>query len=69
MVGDLNLPDGSGLDLMQELAEKCHIKGIAYTGDDADLARVLAAGYTSHLIKPIDFSVLLDTVEQIMAGT
>ncbi len=56
LISDIGLPDGSGLDLMQELrAGNKKIRGIALTGYGLaqDLERSQQAGFTHHLIKPV----------------
>ena len=65
LICDLGLPDASGLVLMRELKTRKAMKGIALTGsDDADDIRdCREAGFTEHLIKPLDF----DRLEQILA--
>jgi CheY-like chemotaxis protein len=71
LIGDLHLPDGNGLDLMRELAAKCKIAGIAFTGYGRaeDVAAARAAGYSAHLLKPASFNVLIETIERILAET
>jgi DNA-binding NtrC family response regulator len=65
LIGDLGLPDGSGLDLMREIADKCHIKGIAYTGYgyEQDVASAREAGYFASLVKPVDLNTFFKTIE------
>lgn len=55
VVSDLGLPDGSGLELMRELADRFGLKGIALSGYgmESDLQASAAAGFVHHLIKPI----------------
>jgi CheY-like chemotaxis protein len=68
LVGELTLPDGSGLDLMREVAAACGIKGIAFTGwgqrEDIDNAR--AAGFSLHLLKPVSVDVLIRSVQEVL---
>jgi CheY-like chemotaxis protein len=68
LIGDIGLPDGNGYDLMRELAETCGIKGIAFTGygHEEDVAMARAAGYSAHLVKPIDLDVLVSTVGKML---
>jgi CheY-like chemotaxis protein len=68
LIGDIGLPDGNGYDLMREIAKTCNIKGIAFTGfgQEDDVAKALAAGYSAHLIKPIDLEILLGAVVKIL---
>lgn len=60
VVSDLGLPDGSGCDLMRELAERHGLRGIALSGYgmDDDVQQSLAAGFERHLTKPVDIRTL-----------
>ena len=67
---DIGLPDGDGCDLMRELRAKYSMRGIAPTGyamDDDD-NRVSEAGFSSRLVKPIDFDALCRVVENVLAS-
>jgi PAS domain S-box-containing protein len=68
VMSDLGLPDGSGLDLMRELAAKYSLRGIALSGFgmDSDLEQSTAAGFARHLIKPLDITVIRSTIAEIM---
>jgi len=70
VISDLGLPDGSGLDLMRSLRESYPIRGIALSGYGAaeDVAASRDAGFDLHLIKPVDFSRLLEAIDEV-AGT
>jgi CheY-like chemotaxis protein len=70
LISDIALPDGSGLDLMRKVFAKCKIKGIAYTafGYESDIAKARAAGFSAHILKPADFSVLQETVKRVLAS-
>jgi CheY-like chemotaxis protein len=65
LISDIGLPDGSGLDLMQQLRARYNMKGIALSGYgmDDDVRRSLAAGFRAHLTKPITVDMLLGAVE------
>lgn len=63
LVTDIGLPDGSGVGLFERLKKiPAHrdIRGVAVSGFgmDEDIARSKTAGFTEHLTKPIDFSLL-----------
>ena len=60
IISDLGLPDGDGHKLMAELHEAYGWPGIALSGYgmDEDLARSRAAGFFTHLTKPVDIRVL-----------
>jgi CheY-like chemotaxis protein len=64
---DLGLPDGSGLELMKTLRDTYGMKGIALSGfgTDEDIAASVAAGFTAHLTKPIDWERLRAEIERL----
>lgn len=55
LISDIGLPDGNGNDLMDEFRVNYGMKGIALTGYgmEEDIARGRAAGFVTHLTKPI----------------
>jgi two-component system, chemotaxis family, CheB/CheR fusion protein len=71
LVSDLGLPDGSGLDLVRELRSRGQaLPAIAVSGygQDEDLAHSRAAGFSAHLIKPIDPDRLLAAIRVVTKG-
>lgn len=60
LVSDLNLEDGSGLDLVRQVQKTIPIKAIALSGfDDADdIRQSREAGFAQHLRKPVDLTTL-----------
>mgnify|MGYP000308054540 CR=1 FL=1 len=60
VISDLGLPDGTGLELMQTLRDRHGLRGIALSGygTEQDLQRSQAAGFQSHLTKPVSFAEL-----------
>jgi CheY-like chemotaxis protein len=50
---DLNLPDGTGWELMERLCKKRPIAGVAYSAFDEPehIARSKAAGFAEHVVK------------------
>ncbi|WP_169977385.1 ATP-binding protein [Tautonia rosea] len=58
LLSDIELPDGSGLELMRELVRSTRIPGIAMSGygSEEDIRRSVSAGFAEHLIKPITVS-------------
>jgi two-component system CheB/CheR fusion protein len=60
VVSDLGLPDGSGLELMRELAGLYGLPGIALSGygTEEDVRRSLEAGFARHLTKPVNIHAL-----------
>ena len=67
LIADLQLPDGSGGELMRELARRCGAVGISMTahpGDDASLES-RAAGFAAHFLKPLSFDRLCGTIQEL----
>jgi CheY-like chemotaxis protein len=66
LISDLELPDGSGLALMLESRER-GIPGIAMSGfgsaEDTQLS--MESGFAAHLIKPIEFRQLEETIRRV----
>ncbi|MGV3531422.1 MAG: response regulator, partial [Chthoniobacteraceae bacterium] len=67
IISDLGLPDGSGLELMPELKQRYGLKGIAVSGygREEDLQKSRIAGFSAHLIKPLNFEDLELTVSRV----
>ena len=74
VVCDLNLPDGSGLDLLPRIRSRFsnatgdgRLPAIAVSGRvyEDDIARSLAAGFTVHLAKPFDEQTLIAALQQV----
>lgn len=69
LVSDLGLPDGSGIDLMEELRRRgCSLKGIALSGygQEEVRRRTKQAGFSAHLVKPADADALLETIAALV---
>ena len=68
---DMRLPDGSGLDLLQQLRTKSanDIAVIVLTayGEIEDAVTAMKHGAVDYLRKPVDLDTLLHTVEQSLA--
>jgi len=66
VISDIGLPDGNGIDLMNELTADYGLRGIALSGYgmDEDLARTKNAGFIAHLVKPVDVDRLNRVLEQ-----
>lgn len=69
VISDLGLPDGNGHDLMKRLLQIRPVKGIALSGYgmESDVSRSAEAGFSHHLIKPVNFAAL-DKVISDIAG-
>ena len=65
---DIMLPDGSGLDFIQELRRQSQTPVLLLTGltTPEDIVRGLTAGGDDYLSKPYDFGVLLARVEALL---
>lgn len=68
LVCDMNLPDGSGLELLGRLAARPpRLGAIILSGynTDEDIERSLAAGYKAHLGKPVELDKLDATIKRL----
>lgn len=69
LVTDIGLPDGTGVELFQSLRQRRgeSIRGVALSGFgmDEDIARSKEAGFSNHITKPVDFSVLQRCLSEI----
>jgi signal transduction histidine kinase len=69
LISDIGLPDGSGCDLMSELRDRTGVVGVALTGYgmEDDVSRCLAAGFKSHLTKPVSAQELDRVVRMVLS--
>lgn len=69
IVSDLGLPDLTGYDLMREIQGKYGTPGIAMSGNgqDEDIKKSGLAGFSEHLVKPVDFSRLEQAMRRVAA--
>lgn len=70
---DIGLPDVNGYELARQLQNNettCQIRLIALTGYGApeDIEKALAAGFSIHLVKPLNFDRLVRAVEESMTA-
>jgi CheY-like chemotaxis protein len=65
LISDIGLPDGTGLDLLRQIAPRPSLGAIALSafGMDVDLARSRAAGFDVHLTKPITADELESAID------
>ena len=70
VISDIELPDGSGLELMYEIKRTHSFPGIAMSGfgSDEDIRMSKAAGFAAHLTKPINFQTLDAMMRQVAWG-
>jgi len=70
---DINLPGMSGFEVLTKLKEKDETKNIKVIAISAnamptDIEKGMAAGFDEYVTKPIDVSVLLKTVDNMLQG-
>ena len=70
LISDVGLPDGSGLELMTNLHATSGLRGIAISGFgmNGDIEKSLQAGFTEHLVKPVNLEELEAAIEHAMAS-
>jgi CheY-like chemotaxis protein len=71
IVSDIELPDGSGLELVGKLRQSNKlIPAIALSGfgSSADVELSHSAGFAIHLTKPVDFRQLDEAIRQVAAS-
>ena len=71
VVSDLGLPDGSGLDLMRQLREQdARVPGICMSGFgmESDVRASQEAGFSEHLIKPVDMQQLHAAIRRLLSS-
>jgi CheY-like chemotaxis protein len=64
---DLNLPDGTGWDLMQRLSKKRPVAGVAYSAFDEPehIARSKAAGFAEHVVKGTTPETIVSAIDRV----
>ena len=69
VISDIGLPDGSGLDLVQAIHARQAVPAIALSGYGAESDRQQSrrAGYSEHLVKPVESARLRETIERLTA--
>jgi DNA-binding response OmpR family regulator len=71
VISDVGLPDGNGYDLMRQMLNKeCTTKGIAVSGygTEQDVKESLSAGFSEHLVKPVEFDALRDAIRRLISS-
>ncbi len=68
VISDIGLPDGSGLDLMRAIQRLRPIPGIALSGYgmEEDVRRSKDAGFSAHLVKPVNLAELRLLIEHFV---
>jgi CheY-like chemotaxis protein len=69
LISDIDLSDGTGMDLMRQLNQLHPTVGIAVSGHDpiAYSESCREAGFSAYLTKPTDLPQLLSTIEKVVA--
>ncbi|HEX2861955.1 MAG TPA: PAS domain S-box protein, partial [Lacunisphaera sp.] len=70
IISDVGLPDRNGYELMTELrALRPQLAGIALSGYgmEQDLNRSRAAGFSSHLVKPVTIGMIEDAIAHLVS--
>ena len=67
VLSDIELPDGSGLELMHELRKTRDTPGIAMSGfgSEEDVRSSRSAGFAEHLTKPINYRTLEEAIQRV----
>ena len=69
VISDIGLPDMDGYELIRELRERAtsRVAAIAISGfgTTEDVRKALASGFDSHMTKPLQLAILLDTLRAI----
>ncbi len=70
VISDLGLPDGNGLDLMREIQRQSPVPAIALSGYgmEDDLRQTRAAGFSAHLVKPVNVDQLRQLLDQLTSN-
>jgi PAS domain S-box-containing protein len=71
LISDIELPDGTGLELLHGLGGGRTLPGIAISGfgSEEDLQQSAGAGFAEHLTKPIDLNRLESAIQRVMSPT
>jgi PAS domain S-box-containing protein len=67
LISDIGLPDGTGFELLKELRKRQPIHAIALSGFgmEEDLKKSREAGFSEHLIKPINVDRLQAAIREV----
>jgi DNA-binding NarL/FixJ family response regulator len=71
MLVDLQLPDGNGMDLIREAAERlpdCDVMVVTIFGDEQHVLSSIEAGATGYLLKDLPPDQLVDQIRVLHAG-
>ena len=65
---DLQLPDGSGIELIRAAPAGCHVLVISVFGDEQRVVAAIRAGASGYLLKDDDAKEVSVSIHQILAG-
>jgi DNA-binding response OmpR family regulator len=70
LICDLNLPDGTGWDLVARLTRSKPVRAIAFSAFDAaeHITRSRDAGFADYVVKGSGADALLESIERVMQG-
>ena len=70
LISDIELPDGTGHELIHDLGGGRTLPGIAISGfgSEDDLLQSAGAGFAEHLTKPIDLSRLESAIRRVTSA-
>jgi DNA-binding response OmpR family regulator len=68
LISDIGLPDGDGRELLRNINPIQPLPAIAVSGLDSsgEIRKSIEAGFSRHLVKPIDFDELLFVIEDVL---
>jgi PAS domain S-box-containing protein len=68
IISDVGLPDGTGYELMRRAREIRPVAGIAMSGFgmEEDVTRSREAGFSEHLVKPVDAVQIDETIQRLL---
>ncbi len=69
LISDLDLPDGSGLDVMRTLRrDGSSLPGITLSGygEEQDVAQSREVGFYAHLTKPVNLEMLQASISELI---
>src|SRR5262249_47513197 len=69
LVSDIQLPDGTGLELMNEVRMRRSVPAIAMSGfgSQEDVQRSFDAGFGLHLVKPVTGMQVIEAIESVLS--
>lgn len=68
LLSDIGPPDATGLDLAAELRDEGPLRAIAFSGfgSEEDIKKSKDAGFSEHLVKPLDINRLKEALISVM---